>query len=1202
MSHLRQRKLKIFSATPRQTVTVFQDGSAADPDVTAGFRFDDGFTLGAQEPGTSGLTFRYAIERMVLRNSWDAGAELSFVAQGPSAGLYDQYPGIAMDLDSLVEFWAEAPTNNPAVLTPAWHLNNQAGQVRVFRGWIDKSTSDGLLLQVLCRNAFAQANQVVLVRDADQGLTVPRIAFNVEPNSSEHFYSVKKKQGTTYTAFGTGDRDDPAEFRMTLKEILEYLEDTYLADLQANGSIVGSRVFVPGDLTQLTIKPVNIVFENTGFYTAVSQLLGTWAPDCGIVIDQRTTEWRIIRKEALFTGAGAATTTAHPDQVGPPPLRTRFVVDGTSMLSATPGQPGNLVTLISSIDPQKTLLMSIDEISGSLVYCNELIEAHPTEYPAGSKLVPLQADALPTLVVDVDHQVDGGSLRLDRDLEGCATAVRITSIHQVTERKRYSWSHFDGVETSNGLAPAWNRGLDNFWRERDQDRIKDGGRDGNGIPVYKVDTAGSGRQRVYLAFADSAYGEDHAPNEWQFALAIVLTAANVNARQYHAGIRIMNQETLSDIGDGRPGLRLELLTDSIAGRVGGTFWTTLSAPPGQVADRIEIGSDPTYTDPQQPNGRSTVGMQWVITEAEVQAQDFSQHRFTCNVPVFTIHDGSGSTRQETALNPNGIGNGMNDWRRRGDFMENPSCGEIGSACIWRRAVTPSRPVQGASPAAVGWTPPQRVEVELEVTTITIRSTRFPASPAFDGLAYRIYGRELERHITAGQWTVPEQDATYEDLARRLWRILSRPNYRASFRLAGAHEHCAWLDLGIRAAFRTARFPAGSGGLLQSFWGLVQSVSVDLASPEGVVEVSFDSGILKNALIQAFEEANYKGPAKQTALEAEINRIRQNVECLQGNRSGATSPYQSDTTIRHGPRNTNVNIRIGGKDDFAHGLAPSQHAHAAGGGKSSTHGLAATETVFRDLQGNLYLVGENGEIFPATPSGSTASVSSGAPTLPQGTVSEAQQAAAAALSAWGLTPVFTGVPLPTSVVSASNGASTTTFVLAHGGLTTGEFVGGKVALLDFDDAVRRPEYPVVSNTANSVTVALITEALPKRGTPIAVWRKPSPRPNAVDFPNGGVVVKDKAGAWAVVTPDGKVHAGALNSGTNRIDAAGGTVTLGLGLEAGPGTTVAHAANAGLEQLAGALMTVDEAGIATPIPPGTEGQVLRMTGGVPTWGAS
>lgn len=1161
MSSLQNRKLKIFSANPgRLTVTVFQDGSAADGDATSGYRFDNAFREGAQSPGTTSRDMRVDVILGTLSHDPDNGRSFSFRLKGAGQWAYNQYPAISVQPNDRVKFYADAPTNNAAVATPAWHLNNQAGQVLIFDGWVDDFRSTGSEeVTVTCRDAFWRANDVRLKRDTTNGVEVPKIAFNLDPSSADFVFSYHR---LTPSTTGIGSPTNMADRRMTVREILLKLEEEYAAELQAIGVIPGSSIFESGDLAGLTHKPGPIVLEDVGWTDALRQILGSWAPDMRMVIDPRTSKWRIVRAFGALkpTSTTLKLNTYSERVLSGGAYRTRIQVANPAVLSATPGTDGYTLRLQSTYDPQRSYVATVRSIAGDVVVLNEDLGAENTFfYP--DIVLPAEADVLPTLSIDHDNVVDPSSLEMSVDLRDVYSRVVITSTQQMTEQHRATW--IPGVtqpDTPNSIYPGWDQTFEQIWRNADEDREGDAGRDeGVGMRVWAI-VEGTGVVDLYIPYAQSAHGNDHTPNEWVGASIWVISSGGVNWRGQNATFRITENQHEDDVGNGDPGLRIRIATSDWSTPTGGAFLAGESVGLDD-ADRVQIQASFSYPATTDVNRRWEIGRKFVFTTQNLKT-DSSTHVQTCTLPQFTIHDGTGRSRVELGLNPN-LTNPPNNTQPQGAW-ERLDLGGIGSHGIFRRAFYTQRVAKsqsGPSPWCdrVGYTPPKAVEATWETTTNTFRQAQYPPGGAYDGLAYRTYGIQRTKTYPARSWISDDQQADYEALAERLWRAHQRVNHRGSVTVYGALEHLAWFDLGIRAAYYHRLFPAGAGGILSQFWSVVIGVNVDLENDSVQFNFDPDSG-LRKLDIETFEDLAIREVSKTNALEDEMRRIRDMVQCLAGARPAATSPGQCDSSIAHGPRNTNVSVKVERKNNLANGMGETSIANGSGGGaRPSTHGGLARETVIRDAAGNYFLVSEGGSIVPGTVTGSEFAATPSATTTPVTTQSQASEAAAAALAAvLGLTPVVTPPPIFSELLATGeDGEGRTVFTVKHTGLTAGQLDGGEIHVLDFDPDNVRAGYPILATGTSTVSVARITEANPGYQTPVILWHPRAPRPTPVDpWPAGGLLVKDRDGGYAVVEcGTGKLHAVKVDFVARTITAdAAGKVKLGLGPEVGTGSVV------------------------------------------------
>lgn len=1191
------RKLKIWSSSPRGQVYVFQDSSAADGDATSGYKFDDAFREGALEPGYTGRTPLVWVHLQSLAFEWEYGQTLSFVVVSPSAYAINAYPNIAIDVNDFVEFYCDAPANDTTVATPTYHLNDQVGQVRIFRGWVEEVRPENGRLVINCQSALWRSNDVTLARSGAESISIPKIAFNLPKDHPDHFYAIKNLGGGD---FGTGSAPVQDDALMTLAEILDYLQDTYSTDLQNNGTTTSATIFEAGDLTALTIRPGPVIFESTGFGNAVLSLLSQFAPDMRVFTDPRSTKWRLVR-----TLAGFSTATATISGISIVGSNSRIFVDTTAPFSTTSGDDGNQVRIVHHTDPAlSTTGTVVTKVpSGYVEISGHLAGEYLTAFIAGAKLIALQGPTLPTLGLSFDADIVPGSLTMARDARDVFTAVSIYSTHHETETIRTYWTP-GGLGDPYGVAPAWDDAYEAFWKEdSDPDREHDYGAEGEGLEIYAFDTLGTGSTyRLTVPAEDSVFGDDHASNEWVGSSLLIFTANSISVRGQNYHYTILANENVSDIGDGRPGIRFRIQSTTLVADVGGTL---LQSSVGGTGDSIGISSSMSYSTTTAPNARWAVGRAWKFTDVTLHSSGATLHNTTCTLPQVMVDDGTGVNRQEMTLHPN-LQHPLANETPTKPYLDCPS--GTGRVCEFQRVFYLGRPAvnrESGIPQACAsgsWKPPKQIEVTYEVTTTNIREARYPSS-GFDGEAWRHHGIERTKTIAARYWTSDDQTADYEDLAFRIWNATNKINHRGSVRLHSASAHLAWLDMGVRVAFSTSMFPQGAPSQLRAFWATLNRIEFDLASLDGTVTMTFDpDNALKRLATDVFEDYFIGSKALLRDLEDRHRKALEIPTCLSGSRPNVTNPYLCDSLVSSGTRNSKVYVRLPSKDNIAHGNGETGIAgNLSGAGKASTHGMRASETAFRDLAGNDYLVGPQGEINSATLSGGTLETSTNPSTAPVTIGSQAQSSANAAAAMWGLSPVVTEPPIFTTVEIVASSTSTV-WTLGQTGWATNELVGATIYVLDYVPGLHREGYEITSNTSTTVTTALLTDALPEEGTRVNVFRKPAPTADPGTWPDGGYVMRDLDGNYVVVDAvTGGVSRGTLNATTNEVESVdGGAISMQFGPPAENNSVITYAANTKLDGAHGVIMTVDASGDVETIAPGEDGEALISNGTAPTYG--
>ncbi|MGB0972313.1 MAG: hypothetical protein ACPGVG_15345, partial [Mycobacterium sp.] len=536
MSRLQNLKVKIWSSAPGGSVFVFQDGSASDPDVTSGYRFDDGIRTGGQLPTTADRQDRVLLELQRLEREIDTGARLTFALHGKDQWWSQSMAGLRAQPGDKVELYADVPVVNAQVATPSWHLNGQTGQVRIFYGWVtDVTTSPSGPFVVQCADGMTKGNEIPLVQDADAGYTIPRIAFNVGDVNSPAFQLTVKKNSST-GAFSTGEAFD-ADHLMTVGEILSYLEDAYGADLTTLGVTASSSIWGAGDLSGLTNKPPQIVLEGVGFIEGVRAIL-RYAPDVRLFYDPRSLVFRLQR---VFAGFSTTQVELTADAVNSGGRGLLTFADNASF-SATAGAQGNRIRIIDRSRPDVWEEHTVHALVGGtqVELVAEVTASFQGTTPLGTRdyVYVVAADAMPTVAFPASSLIaDGFAPALStRD---AYSSVDITSVHQETRTQRAGYAPGGFMGGTNNVVPGWDSAFEANWKEADGGRKADFGANGQGIPVYKSDNGGAGgRERLYIAFEDTSYDDDHVNNEWDDTACVIFTANNTNVRDAEFDYRV----------------------------------------------------------------------------------------------------------------------------------------------------------------------------------------------------------------------------------------------------------------------------------------------------------------------------------------------------------------------------------------------------------------------------------------------------------------------------------------------------------------------------------------------------------------------------------------------------------------------------------------------------------------------------------------
>lgn len=1161
MSLFRQRKLKVFSAGPAATVSVFQDGDAADADATLGYQFDDAFFHGAQRPDTTSRADREWIDLRTLESTYDDGKTLVFALNGRYAFADTDGVTVRLNPNDKVEFWAEAPTALSAA-TPAWHLNDATpgDQVRLFVGWVEEiEATPGGGVVATCRDAIRKADDLILARPGVSA-AVPRLAINPDSNDPDFYWGVKVTTGST---FSYGEAAS-ANNRGTLAQILTWLWDEYEAELVGLGVIdSGTDLFHADDLALLTQKPGPIVFERTGFGTAVRELM-KWAPDKRIVVDHQTGQWRFIQwGAALKSDQGVVFQHFHVGSGGyqdairiPSPSQTYF--------SATPGADGNRVRIYDLTDPTINEEFTIH----SIVYVgvvggdyelrtNETLKKQV--YQNASKLYPVRNTALPTLLLPID---DALSVELRRDLQGAYSAVNLFSIHQKTEVVN---------EAINGLLkPAWDQGFDQYWKDKDAQREADWGSDALGLVVHRIGTV-SGRDALYVRYEDSAYGDDHAPNEWRGCTLWVWTKdGGTDAKAAKHVFEVYSQGHVADVGDGKPGMSILLVgaAGDFATAVGDFDFdggTDIGTPAGADLDRVVLTSDQQFATTAARNRRSVVGKLWYIDHSDQLANSTSgPHQSTCAPPKIQYDNGSGGVARVSTLDPGNAYPAAN-WQSKGDY-DYVGGGGIGSTLIWRKkSVVAQKPIAQACGGAPGWQAPNNLLATSERTVVTARSARFPAS-GHAGHAYATYNLSRVLHVPVDPWTSDAQDADFEALAERLWDAHQNAHARGTIRLAGQREWAAMLDLAVRVTPTTERGEFSRTAGVEGFWGPLSSVRIDLRADADSVEFGFDSEealkkLLDDTYFTLFERYSTPG-----FFRGWVRRVAEVASCVAGSTiDPSISATCAGSVYTPGGRPLPPVIGLPAKDNEANGIAETAiglaetggAAASGGGGKLSTHGGTATATVVTDIDGGAFAVGGRGEIFAVDVVGNMATPSASASYGPRSKIDRTED------EVEGHSAMFGGMQLGhqqyRDIYARTDAGSTTTVIEIKAPVlpVVADATGWTLNILDFKDREPREAYAVDSIAADAITLAAaITDdaGAPLEDVRVILIPPRKPLPDPADFTvDGSYGFQDDAGDWFVFEPDGSTgtvyRATLVGNLLEKVASGSGTLSLKVGPTAG-----------------------------------------------------
>lgn len=915
MSGLLSKKLKIWSAAPAATVYVFQDGSSSDPDVTSGKRYDAAFTFGAAPSGTTRVSDREWIDLTSLENSYDTGKQLRFRILGRKTWLNDPSGSIQIGPNDRVEFYAERPDADSSVTCASWHLNQAGtGSRRLFVGFVESvsSTPDGGL-DVSCRDPLWKAQDVRVERDTTNGISIPKIAFNVPVDAPDYFYSIKIVT-TGATPWGSGEAisTDP---NMTVKQILEYLDSRYYSKLVTAGVIdsgLASTIFASGDISGLTYKPPPIVVENADFPDLVRQVL-QWAPDMKLIVDHQTTQWRLLRVGLTVKSTSTTTSSAITSAGGP--YYSKVSVTNPALFSASPGVTGNRVRIYSTGNPALNLERTVYSIVGSELRFVEYTPTGGGGFGSGSRIIPIDGLALPSLTVSVDD-CPRGMPQIALDLDKVYSAVKIYSVNQVTTSETVPWNSTDLA--AGALQPGWKTSYESAWSDKDKDRESDFGSDGKGCKVYKIDNDGT-YDRLYIRYTDSDYGTDHVNDEWRGCSVHVWTQNGADIRGQDKTFRIRANGSVSDVGDGTGGIRVTL--DCAPG----AFLTYVPnfKPVNDVSateDRVCLTHSMRFQNtvsanslPAENNARWEVGRKWSFTDTTIRFDlSSAPHVASCTPLKLQVDDGTGAPRRIVAMTSN-LGYPSRNQNLAGPWVQ-VAGGGPGSFQVYRRNSFYTR-TPAATPCPAGYQPPRLVQVEYERTTTTMRTARFPAS-GYAGTAYERFSLTREWSLLAHDWTADNQDADYAVLAERLWNEFSKGHQRGTVTKPGVKERGVFLDLGILANLTTGLAVQTQSSMVLGFWGAVTRTVLDFQ--RDMVTYEFDSSsAFADLAFEVYEKMGVQVAAQVADLAAQIQKLGELPKCLAGAQFGETPVNLcADQVYLHGGAPITPRLRQTAKDNQA----------------------------------------------------------------------------------------------------------------------------------------------------------------------------------------------------------------------------------------------------------------------------------------------
>lgn len=864
-------------------VTVWVDGTPSVPETTPDRVWTNGFSQGSSSGSLRGD--REWIDLGTLRNSYENGKELTFRFIGRRTWCNDPQCSTWFRPNDVVELWAQTPQQRSDVATPPWHLNGApAGSVqRLFYGHVRRVQSTGSGLEITCSDPRWAANRIIL-RTALGECDIPRIAFNLPKDAPDYVYnSLKLKNAATSPPVGTGVPADPNNDRLTVNQVLRYLADKYRSLLVLNGvqDAALDLIFDPADLAGLSYKMGQVALSDCGFTDGVRQILDAWAPHLRLVVDHRTTAWRLVEygaalKESSTTGtvlamdgpSGMPACAASDPSFFVPGKRYRFYGGGT---------------IAAPLYQLSQELVCHHVTGGTVFFTGTLLWAF-----VSWKAAALDEFAMPNLVLNLDDTPRGG-VTLALDVDEVFTAVQLWSIYRVTATQEQSWNRQN--LSSGGMQPGWDQTFEQYWSSRDSDREMDVG-GGEGMIPWRVGNDGT-NDYLEISYGESQYATRHAPGEWKDTSLWVWTAAGANVRNLKLSFTVLASIEVANVGDGSRGLRLTLASGvgGFLAKAPGFVFGAAGGTPDRVALTQNYGLLKTT---KGNNKRWEVGRKFWFTDTTVTFDaDASPHVSSCVPMRLWENDGTETPRRAMGMHP-GLGYPALNTTPAGAF-EQLAGGGIGATMVWRRAQYTRKPTGTPCGRGVGWKPPSLVQAEVETTTTTLRAVRYPLE-GYAGTAWLESSYAAQKDIAVEDWAEDGQTLDFAQLAFRLWQTHSSTHQVGTIIKPGARANAIWLDLGVRcslvSSITSARFAAAAGAgapggsTIEGFWGPLTECALEFASD--TVSFGFDNGHPMEDITSELYEKTGITLTSLAQKNAEYARaLAQLNECIRGSQTNET---------------------------------------------------------------------------------------------------------------------------------------------------------------------------------------------------------------------------------------------------------------------------------------------------------------------------
>lgn len=1143
------KKLKVFHQNG--DVSVFQDGNAADADVTTGLRFDDFFLDGADIVGYDDLPksnyVRISLGQMEF--AFNDAATFNFFVKDRIVTNY-----LNIELNDTVEFWADVGDSVSTSITnfPSWHHANQSGQIRVFRGRVQTKTpkfgenDEGF--EVSCSDPMAWADDVTIVRDLGT-VELPHLTINAETDEREWWQSIKKSNAPTWPTrptFGTGNPTTDGG-KLTARDVLAYLGDTYASELTSFGVKESAvSIFHDDDLEPLTVELPKVDFVSVGFKTAVERVLG-FTPDYGLVVDPKTTQWRIVKTRHTVEPGVRTDVTSWTDNGS----TIDIGVSDTSIFSTTSTDPGYWALIVNGDDSRQSAYMTVQSIGVGEI----TVGAFGSTMPVGSYIYPMEgtADQLPVVKFDIKNDVQ--NFDVAEDFDGVYTAVSIYSYKQQTEEKivtRYEGGAGSITVPANlQQVPAWDTEFEANWSVDKGDRENDFGYLGTGIQIYDITVTGGVSVISYLS-AQSAYGQDQdvllGVGEWEGCAAYINVhdGNDISDSNPRIASRITNMTVSSSIaGSGQHGYAITLAHDLEGHADGlGTIYTTSSPGAGGEVDSFIITQDLNLKDldggraVSNFNANFEVYRKWGVSSTASEIIQTENNGANCNVT--TVANGASviSNPPQAGYNPTASTAAPMTFDELNTFWTQ----RVGAGNFFTRGFFLKKPQVPPTANACHTQPPEPRKIETKYTTSkdSVHQVRIPAS-GYGGRAFASFGVQRELRVSTDRFVEQEQAPVYEDIARAILRDVSEPQYTGSISLSGVQEWFALSDMLCQCQIRNDDFTYHTVGwsYINKFMAPMAAITFDLST--NTTQVQFDRRGVSEKLNARTLESLYVSKdtlfaQNEKAAKAALEAQKKAEKCAAKIEPAVVPSIPACRVIYPNPGGGG-----GGGGGFGGGKGPTVPPKQEGqgtneapiaapsstGGRSNDYrnfGAGADGFVERDYEGNVSFWPSTGGMIPGTESGSDFTE---APTtaykyraLPQVLKDDLQNIAGGLI---GAKTVYAGNQVQGIIGS---GSTTTVIQISSPGLTASDFADGTLEILD---GTPRPVYSITSNTASTVTLSsAMSEDAPPEGA-VAVLRAEAKLKKDGTLPAGSTMIQDANGNWFAVEADGTHTSAEVSSG-------------------------------------------------------------------------